>query len=362
MGNRERQKNILTITTIAVVLIFSGGIYFYYYFFRQVNAKLIETIPTDAVFLFQINDNETFLKTTKNIHSYISPLFGLDAYPGCQFFLDQLPGRYNQVIFTGHVNDGVLSILFACKINERAFKQLLSKLRIDEKNHTNFDPCQIYTYGTHLKRFVFTYHKGIFLASENMILLKKAITQLKNPKNLIVLKSFEELFGMIEKNNKQNWLILNYERYFDYLKAYFNEETNRILAHFSENVTWAAYQIRFSDLEISLAGYMAIHDNFRNYFNNLEQKYLYYSSLDSKMESIDFEKDLLIKEAKSVLPTYNDFELVIHAANPDYWSRYLSELGMKRFTIAHMNLLAFTFKVKPGNSSSVQISNGLIKF
>jgi hypothetical protein len=167
-----------------VIIIFCGGVYAYYYFFRQINAKLIETIPTDAAFLFQINDNETFLKTVKTIHPYIHPLFELNAYPGCQFFVDQLPGKYNQVVFSGHAVGEKFSILFACKINERAFKQLLTNLQIDEKNCVKYEQCKIYTYGTHLKRFVFTYQKGIFLASENMMLLRKAINQLRTPRNL----------------------------------------------------------------------------------------------------------------------------------------------------------------------------------
>jgi hypothetical protein len=150
MRNKEFRRNFLTIATTAIIIIFGGGVYLYYYFFRQVNAQLIETIPTDAAFLFQINDNETFVKSIKNIHPYISPLFGLDAYPGCQFFIDQLPGKYNQVVFSGHHNGETFSILFACKIHEKAFQQLLSKLQIDEKNCVIFERCKIYTFGTHL--------------------------------------------------------------------------------------------------------------------------------------------------------------------------------------------------------------------
>jgi len=363
---KERRRNFLTLLTTALIIVFGTGVYFYYYFFRQVNAKLIETIPTDAAFLFQINDNEMFLKTVKQIHNHISPLFGLDAYPGCQFFLDQLPGRYNQVVFTGHHNGDVFSILFACKINERAFNQLLTKLQIDEKNCAKFEQCKIYTHGTHLKRFVFTYHKGIFLASENVILLKKAIAQLRNPSNLTNLKSFEALFNIMEKNKKQNWLILNHYRYFAHFESFFTDETNILLTRFASNVSWAAYQVRFSKLEMSLSGYLSINDGFQNYFNHLNHKFLYYSSLGKNDEPVDFEKDNQLQYVKSILPSHNDFEFVIHVANSEYWSRYLSESGLKKFSMAQMKLFAFTFSVDALHAGTLRATslpaNGFIKF
>jgi len=359
MSNRDSLRNLLSIITFAAVILFSGGISFYYYFFRQINAQLIETIPSDAAFLFQINDNETFLKTVKTIHPYLNPLFGLDAYPGCQFFVDQLPGKYNQVVFSGHVSGETLSILFACKIPERAFTQLLSKLQIDEKNCTKFDNCKIYVYGTHLKRFVFTYHKGIFLASENNTLLRKAITQLKNPRNLTAIKSFESLFKIMEKNKKQNWLILNHKRYFSNFESFFNEETNITLNHYASNVLWAAYQVRFSKLTMSLSGYFSVSENYQSYFDNLEHKHLYFSSLNAKDEPISYEKDDVIKQAKEFFPSHSEFELAIHAANGQYWSRYLSETGMKKFTVAQMKLFVLS---SDSLNTKLRTSNGLIRF
>jgi len=360
MKNRDLRRNILSLITLAAVILFCGGISFYYYFFRQVNAQLIETIPSDAAFLFQINDNETFLRTVKSIHPHISPLFELDAYPGCQFFVDQLPGKYNQVVFSGHVGGrDSFSILFACKINERAFKQLLLKLQIDEKNCTKFDQCKIYIYGTHLKRFVFTFHKGVFLASENITLLRKAITQLKNPRNLTAIKSFESLFKIMEKNKKQNWLILNHRRYFSNFESCFNEETNIKLSYYASNVLWAAYQVRFSKLSMSLSGYLSIGENYQSYFNNLEYKHLYLSSLSLKDEPIDYDKDDVIKQVKTFFPSHSEFEIVIHAANQQYWSRYLSESGIKKNPVAKMKVFALS---ADSLDPKLKTANGLIRF
>ncbi|MDR2972587.1 MAG: hypothetical protein LBU83_11780 [Bacteroidales bacterium] len=359
MNRKKLRRNILNIATAAVIILLACGVYFYYYFFRQVHAKLIETIPTDAAFIFQINDNETFLKTVKQIAPYINPLFGLDAYPGCQFFVEQLPGKYNQVLFTGHAVGETFSILFACKINEMAFKELLPKLQIDEKNCIQYENCKIYTYGTHLKRFVFTYHKGIFLASENMMLLKKAINQLKNTRNLTSLKSFETLFEIIEKNKKQNWLILNHQRYFSNFEAFFNEETYSTLNRFASNAFWSAYQVRFSALNMSLTGYLTINDNAQDYFNNLKHRYLYFSSLCANNASIDFENDAMIKQAKTMFPSQSEFEIAIHAANSDYWNYYLTETGMKKFSVKQIKMFVLSLD---SLSPKLKTANGLIKF
>ena len=364
MNNKLRK--LLAIATTAAIILFGGGVYLYYFFFRQINAQLIETIPTDAAFLFQINDNETFLKTVKKIHPCICPLFQLDAYPGCQFFVDQLPGKYNQVVFSGHNNGENFSILFACKINEYAFNQLLIKLQIDVKNCLQFELCKIYTYGTHLKRFVFTYHKGIFLASENVTLLKKAITQLKNPKNLSTLKSFQALYNITEKNKKQNWLILNHERYFSHFHSYMNEELDTTLGSFSSNASWAAYQVRFSELEMFLSGYLSIKDSFEYYYNHLEEKCLYISSLKKNNDPVDTENDPLLKYAESQFPSHNDFKMAIHATHSEYWSYYLSERGMTRFSVSQIRLFAFSFCFKEHahfkDNACIIPANGLIKF
>jgi hypothetical protein len=359
MRSKEFKRNILAIATTSIIIILGVGIYFYYYFFRQVHAKLIETIPTDAAFLFQINDNETFLKSVKNISPYINPLFGLDAYPGCQFFVDQLPGKYNQVVFSGHNMGETFSILFACKINERAFEELLFKLQIDQKNCIPYDLCKIYNFGTHLKRFVFTYHKGIFLASENTTLLKKAINQLKNPQNLTALKSFETLFSVTEKNKKQNWLILNHTKYFSNFESFINDETYTKLTQFAANAQWSAYQIRFSGLNISLSGYLSTGITFQEYYNTLESKYLYYSPVNSYEKPVHYEEDPIILQAKTSFPSHCEYELAIHVNNAEYWSNYLTESGMKKFSVKEMKFFAVSFD---SLNMKLKTANALIKF
>ena len=57
MGNSDQsiRRNGLIIGTFTVIICIGIGLYFYNSFFRQSNAQLIETVPTDASFIFEIN-------------------------------------------------------------------------------------------------------------------------------------------------------------------------------------------------------------------------------------------------------------------------------------------------------------------
>jgi len=86
---------------------------------------------------------------------------------------------------------------------------------------------------------------------------------------------------------------------------------------------------------------------------------LYFSSLNTDVESIDFEKDAQIKQAKTMLPSSNEFEIAIHAATADYWSHYLNEVGMKNFSLAKMKLFVLSLD---SLNTKLKTANGLIKF
>jgi len=60
---RENRPWIIWLTIIAVIC-FGLGIYLYYSFFRQSKSELIEAIPTDAVFILTLNDNDGFVSST----------------------------------------------------------------------------------------------------------------------------------------------------------------------------------------------------------------------------------------------------------------------------------------------------------
>ena len=246
------------ITGIISVLIIVGiGIFFYHNFFRQTHGQLIETVPPNASFILQINDNEAFVKTSNQTLPDLNELLFMEALPGFESFMDKFPaGTNNEVIISCHRDDDRNVLLFSTKIKEGMFKQLLKTLRIDERNYIPFENAKIYSYGTHYKKFSFTFYNNFFSVAEDVELLKKSIVQLKHPRNLLSNKSFSSLYkNVILKNEKQNWLVLNHKAYFEGILNLFLEPYQELVTHLGEVSEWSAYQIRFKDKEIHLAGY-----------------------------------------------------------------------------------------------------------
>ena len=71
----------LVTLTILGILIMGIGIILYHNFFRQNNAKLIETVPEDAAFVFEINNNPNFVKSALATKSIWTNCFLLMPFP-----------------------------------------------------------------------------------------------------------------------------------------------------------------------------------------------------------------------------------------------------------------------------------------
>lgn len=261
-SNHSIRKNGLIIGTFTIIICIAIGLYFYHNFFRQSNAQLMETIPTDAAFIFQVNDNRTFVKEISPFSSYMNDFFNLNSFPGFEFFMDQLQGSKNEFIISGHENGNKYSILYAFKIGEHQFKNLIEKLKIDPRNFQTFDDTKIYVYGTHFKKFNFAFHNGFFSISEDPELLKKSIVQLKTTKNLLATELFNSIYTMVSKNTKQNWLIVNNSTFFKHLNASISKDFQGFFTSKSQNSSWSAFQIRFNENEVSLMGYSTIHSEY----------------------------------------------------------------------------------------------------
>ena len=254
-GNPNTKGWIITSTIAGIVLILAA-IFFYSNFFRQTNGPLIETVPPDAAFVFEINDNEQFVKTSASLMPYLTELFALDGLAGYESFLEKMPRKDGPILVSGFVNDEKIMPLFSTRMDERYFKSLLKLLQIDPRNNVKFEGYEIYSYGTHYKDFKFVFHNDVFSASEDVDLLKRSIIQLKYPKGLNSDKSFKQLHSLVDKNVKQNWLILNPAKYVEFLKAKLGDRLDAFADEMAGMTSWAAYQVRFSEVEMFLSGYM----------------------------------------------------------------------------------------------------------
>ena len=257
MSIHSNRKWPIITATVSVLIVIGLGIFFYHNFFRQTYGQLVETVPPNASFILQINDNEAFVKTSNQSLPYLNELLFMDAFPGFESFMDKLPdGNSNEVIISCHQNDDRNVLLFSTKIKEGMFKQLLKILRIDERNYVPFENVKIYSYGTHYKKFNFAFYNNFFSVTEDVELLKKSIVQLKHPRNLLSNNEFSSLYkNIILKNEKQNWLILNHKFYFEGNSQFLSKPYQDLMNRLGEVSEWSAYQIRFKDKEIHLAGY-----------------------------------------------------------------------------------------------------------
>ena len=134
---RENRPWVIWLTIIAVILA-TVGVFFYYTLLRQSKTELIEAIPTDATFIFTINDNDAFVRDTKSVTPYLNEIFLLDALPAYETMRGKLPvGEYDLTI-SGHTENDGISILFNTHADKAAFKRLLRALSIDPNNYTAF--------------------------------------------------------------------------------------------------------------------------------------------------------------------------------------------------------------------------------
>jgi hypothetical protein len=316
MGNdgSSVRRNWAIIGTFTVIICIIIGLYFYNNYFRQSNAQLIETVPTDAVFIFQIHDNRAFVSDATPLLPYLNEVFNMTSFSGFEFFLDQLQSSKHEFIISGHQNGDNTSLLYSFRVPENIFDKLFIKLKIDPRNFTAFNDAKIYNFGTHYKRFQFTYHNGVFSISEDLELLKKSIVQLKSMKNLLGNRSFQKIYGLVNKNQKQNWIILNNSTFFSSLHKIFKPEFHGFLSNVSSNPSWSAYQIRFNDNEISMMGY---------------------STVDKAYETLMEEQKNSITHFSPILPFYTNFYTTFNTPNPaHFFSKFQ---GNKTYSISLAN-------------------------
>lgn len=264
----ERHRGWIVWVSIFAALLVGVGIFFYYNFLRQDQAELIDAIPTDAVFIFEINDNETFAKDISPLQSYFNEMFSMDALAAYETINGKLPkGNYN-VSISGHQRESSLHLLFNTRIDKSAFKHLLRALSIDPANFQTIEQHKVYTYGTNLKSLKFTYYNHILSVSDDIELLHKSIIQRTHPKSIMSDDNLKKLYGLTQKNKKQNWVMLNNAAYYDFVGTFFNENFNKTLAYIKAQADWSAYQIRMSQNELFLSGYVtAQSDDFKDFIN-----------------------------------------------------------------------------------------------
>ena len=254
----------LIITSVAIlVLLVAGGIFAYTKYLKRNTAELISAVPSDAAFVFQINDNEGFVRSIGPCKTHLNEVFSLEALAGFEYFADMgLADNDNKkkIVISGHFAEQQTTLLFAVYMQKSAFHEILKELKINPKDYVTYETRRIYTATTHFHEFKICYLNGIFVAAESQPLLEKAIHNLAGSGCLTSLPDFHSMNDIIHKNVKQNWLILNHANFVECQSPKIDSTYHAAFGTIAELAGWSAYQLRFSDNEVILSGYSTINE------------------------------------------------------------------------------------------------------
>lgn len=252
--NTEKRRAWVVWLSVLALLLIGVGIFFYYTFLRQTRSELIDAVPTDAMFLFEVYDNDVFQKGIAPLAPYFTEGFALDVLPAYEDVYKKLSGTYDLTV-SGHPAENGVHVLFNTHVEKTVFKRLLRALSIDPANFTSFEHYKIYSYGTNFKSLKFAYFNHILTISDDLDLLKKSLIQHTHPKSLLSDKTFKELYQLTNKNQKQNWLIVKKDPFGHYLSTFLKEDVYARIQKDSPFADWSAFQVRIAHNEIFLSGY-----------------------------------------------------------------------------------------------------------
>lgn len=269
-NKKSRRSGWVVTGVIFLLLAAAAGIYFYTNSIQKNTAEPLQTIPANAAFAVQINNYDNFTKAANICKNYCSDMVSLGALDGMAFFLkqfDQVRVKQSKMAFSAHPVDGKLCLLLSVRSSEKEFSHLLQVLEINENNFHEYGQNKIYEIGTYHRTFVLCYHHGLFSVSENEKVLSDALDCIATDKCLAKVAP-KSLRDMMDKNPKQNWLIINNNNFVESQMKNVAPEFAGIFSSLKKQVDWSAYQMTVNAGEIQLSGYSTMKDD--SYFKHFE--------------------------------------------------------------------------------------------
>lgn len=261
---REKVTLRLAISLVVLCILASAGIYAYTKLLKKTTADLLASVPAEATFVFQVNDNTTWSSSVASCAGEMEDFFSLQAMAGYEYFISLTHRNSDKItpyVISGHYDEnGKPTTLFSMKMDEYTYKSLLKKLNINTKDHSILAGEEVYNIDTHYHNFKFVFRNGLFSASPVTKVLERSILCLANDQCLAGQKDFKDLQHVIDKNKKQNWLIVQMPRFLDQ-QLQGSESVNReAFQGLLRNATWSAYQVRFTGAGMLLSGYSLLSD------------------------------------------------------------------------------------------------------
>lgn len=259
---KSHKKGWLVFVLILLTLAVGIGIYLYFNYLRKTTADPIEMVPADAALMVQVNNYEDFVKATACLRDYVSDAVPLGALDGMQYFIKQFSesATSSPMACSAHEIDGRLALLLSLRITDSDFENLLEVLEINDNNFHEYKSYHIYEVETHYRTFSFCFHDGAFTVSESEKLLYASLDCLAKQKSIVDVKGFQTLREMMDKNPKQNWLVVNHAALAASQKSNVSPAFADALASVAKLSDWSAYQMDVSSGEMTLFGYSVMKD------------------------------------------------------------------------------------------------------
>jgi hypothetical protein len=268
---KSRKKGWLITLLVLLVLGTGAGIYFYTNYLRKSTMDPMEMVPGDAALMVEINNYDSFLESAGHCRAFLNDVVSLGALDGMQFFLSQ----FDQQTLSGepmalsvHPTDNGSALLLSLRAKTSEFDRLLKKLELNRNNFHAHSGYEIYEIGTHHRTFYFCYHDGLFTVAENEAVLKSALDCMSSRKTLCRAEAFQPLREMMDKNPKQNWLVVAQSAFWESQQGNLSPEASPVLEALRNVTDWSAYQITVNAGEIVLSGYSVLKEGaFLNRWN-----------------------------------------------------------------------------------------------
>ncbi|MDR1345190.1 MAG: hypothetical protein LBK03_00605, partial [Bacteroidales bacterium] len=196
----------------------------------------------------------------------LNQLFAMESLAGFEAIIEQIKAENMPVLMAGLQMDEQLKLLYGTKLDNLQFRKLLQTLQIDNRNYEKWQESCIYSYATHLKKFNFTFFHNALILSDDIEVVKAAVNQFRNPINLLANKEFRNLYQLVDKNRRQNWLLLQHSRFASILSTQSDSIWQPALHQLNKTAQWSAFQLRMNDNEMHLSGYCSAESPFFQHY------------------------------------------------------------------------------------------------
>lgn len=267
---KKQTSKILIWSIVAAILIAGGGAFYYFnYYLLSIGVPVERAIPKNASLIFEFkNIHSTIQKLKKSNYSLESEkteliskilhnVIWLDSVFSKEAKLNQLL-QERKILASLHLTkSGEYDYLFVLDLSKTPppdLENIFSQLNIPSEKR-EYEQTTIFE----LKNIplVFSYKKGLLLASKTAFLVEDALLQLKDKNSILKDASFLKVKELSAKNADCS-VYINYQNLPLLASVYAEQTYQSVLEKLKETAQWSSLDIVINEKNILLNGYTSI--------------------------------------------------------------------------------------------------------